>query len=503
MKTKYYIFMAFMLTLSSVKAQTVKWSLTPTYDDISYYSEDVLKCMKDGKIHLCDYNGKEFLTKAVDSVTNYEGGYALALTHEGNRYAIVGFLSEKKGHAFQRVTEGYYASKYSFFSEGFIVVVNDEGKMGYMNDEGQLVIPCQYLEARPYSHGYASVVVKKRKDGLYDVNYINKNGRTNGPVGFSSQLTYGTTFNEEGQAVVGDHSRFAIINDKFNVIKSTNVPDKNTVCSYDYSFVSDGKGRFRTNGNKPPQKDDSYQTVSINGRYAYAVKSGEVIVPAQFDDAHYFANDYAIAAIGDKYGVLKLLQGKFEPTWPNESIRVYYGLKCKNQRFMLQVPSTLDKVSLDFDCGNGIERKESYNFTFEPVIEQDATKCTFKARVVSSDGLLLWEETESVELQFVNIGVSKPVVTSKYADENDNQVVKATISNNSKIPVKVNATLKVDGKRNSINETLAPGQSKSLTVTVKVTQEKNGKSENASVSVKVDDSFDVPGSSSSVKFQLI
>ena len=503
MNKKFYIIIAFMLMSFSMKAQTVRWSMSPKYDNIFYYSEDVFKCMLGDKIQLCDCNGKEYLPSPVDSITNYEGGYALALNREGAKFSIIGFFSEKNGHTFQKVAGEYYTAKYTFFSEGYVAVADKDGKVGYLNSEGQLAIPCQYLDARPFSEGYASVVVKKRKDGLYDVSYINKVGKTNGPVGFSSHLTYGTTFNEDGLAVVGDHSKFAIINNKFNVIKSTSMPEKSTISAYDYSYTKDGGERVRKNGNTAPKMDDSYQTEYTNGVYGYVSKSGDVVVPSQFEKAQQFANGYAIASIRGKYGILQLLQGNFVPVWPNAPVKVYYGLKCKDQRFSLQIPNTLGRVFLDFDCGKGMERKDSFDFSFKPVIEQDATTCRLKAKVVAEDGLLLWEETKDLDLNFVYINVSKPVVTTVYADENDNQVVKTTVTNNSKVSVKVNATLKVSGKSNSINETLAPGQSKSLTVVVKVTQEKNGKTENASVSVRVDDGFDVPGSSSSVKFQLI
>lgn len=503
MKSKYYIIIAFMLMLFPMKAQTVKWSLTPKYDNITYYSEDVFKCMIGDKIQLCDCNGKEYLPSPVDSVTNYEGGYALALNREGAKLAVIGFFSEKKGHTFQQVIGEYYIAKYSFFSEGYLAVADKDGKVGYLNSMGQLSISCQYIDARPFRKGYASVVVKKRKDGLNDVCYINQNGKTNGPVGFSSHLTYGTTFDEEGLAVVGDHSKFAVVNNKFNVVRSTSKPNKGSVSSFDYSLVNDGEECVRPNTNKLPEMDGSCQIQSQNGLYGYVSRTGEVVAPPQFSDVYQFANGYAIAAVGGKYGILELLQGRFEPSWPKSPIKVYYGLKCAPQNFSLQVPSALGQVLLDFDGGNGMERMESLEFSFKPLIEQNASTCNLKAKVTSKDGLLLWEGSQGLDLRYVNISVSKPVVTSVYADENDNQVVKATVTNNSKVSVKVNATLKVSGKNNSFNETLAPGQSKSLTVVVKVTQEKNGKSENASVSVKVDDKFEVPGSSSNVKFQLI
>ena len=43
------------------------------------------------------------------------------------------------------------------FKEGLVVVLNDNGKYGYMNRNGRMIVPCQFDEARNFSDGLAAV----------------------------------------------------------------------------------------------------------------------------------------------------------------------------------------------------------------------------------------------------------------------------------------------------------------------------------------------------------
>lgn len=497
-------FMAAISLTMAAQAETVKWAIRPEYKKIVRYSEDLYKCQKDnGKYLLVSTSGNSVMQEEFDSITDYAGGYALALKQSGNRYQILGFVSEETPHTYQNVSGEYYAARYSFFSERYLAVANKEGKQGYLNFSGQTAIECKYLEARPFKFGYASVVVKKRKDGLYDVNYINLNDKTNGPIRFSSQLTFGTTFNEGGYAIVGDHKRYAVIDQGFNVISSTSRPDKENIRTYDFTYTKGDKD-WTPDGNQIPSIDSSIEMTSKDGALGYA-KNGKTMVPEQFSDAKGFVNGYAVAAASNgKYGVLQLLQGEFEPNWPDKKyVKVYHGQKCEPLRFSLGIPNSVEGAKLSFDNGKGMVEMDVHDFRFKPAFNQGARNCKLQAKVVSNDGLLLWEAEKELPLTYIKIDVTKPATTTVYADENDNQTVKTVVTNNSSVKVKVNATLKVGGKSNTFNEEISPGQSKALTVTLKVNEDLNGKSVAASVTVKVDGEYDAPGVSSNVKLQLI
>lgn len=490
------------LLLSMVaQAETVKWAIRPEYKKIVRYSNDLFKCQTDnGKYQLVDLEGNKVNHPLADSITDYVGGYALVLNRDGSRFQILGFFTEQNGHSYQGVSGTIYMARYSFFSEDYLAVADQEGKQGFLDVHGQLAIGCKYLEVRPFRFGYASVVAAKRRDGLYDINYINKNGNTNGPASFSSQLTYGTSFNEEGVAVVGDHRKYAMIDYHFKVLKTLNEkPDVSAICGIDFSLAINND-EVLTDVIVPRPKF-SIDIFKKNGLYGYS-KSEDIVAPAQFSEAQDFVGNYAIAAVQGKFGVLQLVQGRFICTWPDdEPLRVYHGLNTDALHFSILMPDVLIEPTLSFDCGDGMIEKKTNDFDFTPVVEQNDIACNLRAKVVSSDGLLLWEDEREMKLAFIDIDVSKPAVTTIYADRNGNQTVKTTVTNNSVVPVEVNVTIKVMGYSNSMKVELAPHQTKDLSVVVKVTDDLNGKSVNATVSVKVDGNHHAPGSTAIVKFQ--
>ena len=218
------------------------------------------------------------------------------------------------------------------------------------------------------------------------------------------------------------------------------------------------------------------------------------MVPCQFGDANDFYSGRAVVAMGVKYGIIELLNGKLDANWSADRIRVYeYANEVEPLQFTLVAPASLesDRIKLELDKGDGRYvdcNALSCDFTVtNQVINRKSPKCELKVKATYSDpgfpDLLLWEESRSIGMDYISIGLSNPVTTSEYADENDNQTVKAVVTNTSNIPVKVSATLNVAGKTTPFNGELKPNQSKPLMVTVKVD---NDKSVSATVSVNVD-----------------
>ena len=175
-KRKFLLVAIIPLLLSyHAQSQIVKWCIHPEYDEITYFGDDLFKCVsRTGKVQLYDRDGEKLLHNVdADSITDFAEGYAVAL----NGKKILGFLTQTGGHGFYPVSGEYMITKYPFFSEGLLVVADGKGKMGYMNVQGDLAIPCKYLEARPFKQGWASVDMAKKK-----VYYINFQGKTGNPV---------------------------------------------------------------------------------------------------------------------------------------------------------------------------------------------------------------------------------------------------------------------------------------------------------------------------------
>lgn len=480
MKTRVSLLLAFAILSQVSYAQTVKWCIHPKYDEISYFGEDLFKCVdQSGNVQLVDWNGKELLHNVdADAVTDFVEGYTIVL--QGSK--IKGLLAETNGHSFQLVTGDYSITQYPFFSEGLLAVVNGEGKMGYMDAQGKIVIPCKYVEARPFKQGWASVEKKKK-----EVWYVNPQGREMRPDGFhGGKLTKGSSFNEYGEAVVANYQDYAIIGSKMQVKRKIKYTPELPVRSCDYSYAEKAGGDCYETGVFELEEDNRIESYSKNGVYGYRWNnSGEENgLPAQFNDAQPFFKGRAIVAKNGKYGVLELLEGEFVANWPKD-LRVYPDGKSNLLRFSLEVPSSLDskQVDLEFDEGNGnYEKSTPLSYEFRPNLSHGSNYCTLRGKA-TCEGLLLWDSSEDIKINRISIDIKRPTVTTEFADENDEQIVRAVVTNESNVSVSVEATLKVAGHTTPFKGMLKPKQSKELFVKVKVTESKQVP---ASVSVRVD-----------------
>lgn len=492
----------------SVRSESVKWLISPEYEKITYYSSDIFKCEKEGHLVLIDWNGNPLIDQNVliDSITEYTEGFALALRQENNGYRIVGLLAEEQDHQFQFVDGDYYMTTFSFFSEGCLVVSNKKGKMGYLDNTGKCVINCDFTNARPFKKGFASVNRKKN-----EVLYINRQGKTKNPIGFHGGIIdKGSSFNDSGEAIVRHDKECAIINNEMQVLSKRPYEGVFPIRTYDYAYSEDYVNPT-PNINSKPIPDNRYGTFERMAKKGYCNESGKIVVPAQFNEAGSICNGRAIAAVGNHYGILELIDGDFASVClvDDGKLVVYPGMKCRNLEYDLLIPTALDKSTLKLmlDKGDGQFAETVFPVSFQPVIENQS--CVIKAMLLSSDGLLLWEEKKELETTLVQVSVSSPSVVTPYAMENGIQQIKASITNHSDVELEVSPvfTISLDrSKKNAIQSgttlatcRLAPGQKKELIINVRV---KENEVANAKVSVTVD-GFECDSSTSKLQLQKI
>ena len=490
MRKRIIIIVTFILFGVIGYAQTIKWMVKPQYASITHYSKDVFKCTdQNGKVQLIDWNGKFLdIPEDADVITDYADGYAIVLQGE----KILGFLAEAN-HSFQPVNGDYYATKYSFFSEGYVVVAKGsaEGKQGYMDSKGNLVLECKYLEAMPVHKGWA-LVVEEGKDKIKPRRYKRSDdwaGKGMSMLKSGESFVWATSFNTNGYALTRiKGGKYVVIDASFNEIEKGN---KDEVNKFDYSYKPVGSQEVNPPTNDQPIKNNDYSIYDEGGRKGYKT-SGDEFAPAQFSAVEDFYAGRAIVSMGNGFGIIELLDGKFVPNWPEERVRVYeYDNTVEPLQFTLTAPASLENSKLEFDKGDGryVDCNDlRCNFKVaDQVIGRKSPNCTLQAKATFTENgfpdLLLWEGSQTVDIEYISIGLSSPITTSVYADENDNQTVKAVVTNTSSIPVKVSATLNVAGKTTPFNGELKPDQSKTLMVTVKVD---NDKSVTATVSAKVD-----------------
>ena len=147
-------------------SQSGKWShidsngnvcSSALFDSPYYYESERAIAMKNGSPVLIDTSGTPL--KILDSELTYYD-----FLSEGIALFSSGFytgLIDTEGHELLPLSERMYIDPYPadghFFSEGKHPVMNDEGKWGYINPSGQIVIECKWDQVFPFSNGLARV----------------------------------------------------------------------------------------------------------------------------------------------------------------------------------------------------------------------------------------------------------------------------------------------------------------------------------------------------------
>lgn len=244
------------LTLSGT-AQTVSWLSRPEYLSVMPFSNKLYKVSTYNYQAIVNGRGRTITT--ADSITFLTNGYALALAQFGDRYLLKGIINREGG--FTQFRGEYYATDMSFFSEDKCLVVNKKGKFGYIDPAGNIIINCNYQSAEPFRGG-AAFVMKPKKGGFIKVNY------------------------EEGYINARGEDSEAPSPDAPDPILTANKPFK-------------------------PTYNTTYAVYEENGKKGYMV-NGDILLPAQLEEAGLFADGQAIVKMGGKYGILQYLSGSID-----------------------------------------------------------------------------------------------------------------------------------------------------------------------------------------------
>lgn len=147
-------------------SQSGKWShidlngnvCSPAVFDSPYYFESERAiAMKNGSPVLIDASGDTL--KILDSELTYYDFLPEGIALFSSRFYTG--LIDIEGNELLPLSEGMYIDPYPtdghFFSEGKHPVMNDEGKWGYIDLSGQIVIECKWNRVCPFNNGLARV----------------------------------------------------------------------------------------------------------------------------------------------------------------------------------------------------------------------------------------------------------------------------------------------------------------------------------------------------------
>ena len=140
------------------------------------------------------------------------------------------------------------------------------GKWGFVDQQGNIVVPFQYDWVWPFSEGLAAVKLKNKWG------YINQRNETVTPFQYSDAGSF-----KEGLARVEMNDKFGYI-DKYG--KTV------TPCKYDLGA----------------DFCEGLASVLLNDRYGFIGKSGETVIPFKYDWADSFHDGLALVKLDTKYG---------------------------------------------------------------------------------------------------------------------------------------------------------------------------------------------------------
>lgn len=455
--------------LVETKAQTAEWAVRPTSAQLEGYGR-LFKVKKNGKCGLIDRNSRIIIPADYDSITSFKDGYSLAMNRRGNQLKIEAVISEGD-YDIQPVSEDVYLTRYAWFSEGKMPVKGNGG-WGYLGTDGNMVIPCQFQQAHPFSEGFASV---KIDDKAY---YINKNmDYLNIEAGYGD-LVFGSTFSGNEAIVYSNNMKGYVINRKGRTLRSYKVKvEQLKINKYDHS-VGDKAQIFKEQVQRLDE-DNSYTVYKENNLWGYK-KNGKIILPAQFEVAEPVRGEYANVRHKGQSGVLRFLNGSFSLQMEQGTISINQGVTDRG-RLKLSIPSALEDagIRLKMTDSNGRELFVQANsnqgtqrtYSFQPIESPESSESVRCVVEVWNDDILLLrqsckidysiavvpdeditsispvEEKPKPAIRIASLSLSTPKPNSKRASPKNEFFVTVSVSNSGDERGNANVTLLVDGQQ--------------------------------------------------------
>lgn len=478
---KHCIFILFYCScnLLATYAQTVTWSIPPTYPTLEEYG-DVYKVREHGKVGLVSRSGQLLIRPDYDSITPFNEQLALALEIQNNKYIVKAIISHPD-YKLSVVNERFYVPKNElYFCDKKLAVYDDRNLYGYLQSDGSVFILCQYARTFPFYEGVAYVEKSNNK-----VAYLQSDGNEL-PIEIERQgymLTNGTAFNEEGKACI--QARLAgtktfIIDTKGKILFETKILAGNRVKGFTFRKLP---FEFQPITN-PMQPQNGIIPFEQGKLYGYVTADNKrQILAAQFTEAYPFIGGYAKVKTNGKYGILQLQSGGFTGQIDKNNVEFRNG-KGEMVNYTVTIPASYCDKSIQMTVKEGGISKEvplnmtdgtHASFTFIPMPDNQEEEMNFHFSL-SSDGLLLWEDEQKLTIKYVKDMppvLSAPQITSAFSTDSegyvradsDNKVdIYTTLTNPSSSTLHISITIEGNGvKKTTLNLSVPPESNKTVT----------------------------------------
>lgn len=350
--------LAMAVAVAGCHAATFHWVITPgAYSDIRIVSSQLLMCQRGNQWDLVTSNGQTVVSD-VDFIDNFYENKAVVARQQNGKYRLLGYINatDMNYNAFPSSLT-LYATKYSHFSEGLIAVQDGNGRQGFADAGGRVVVPCRYQWVAPFCEGVA-VVRPKASEALY----ISKNGTVKTISHHDGRLNFATSYSG-GTALVGNNGDYALIDRNGQKVRK---PSDYEVTNF-RNLLQESDNNNYTYNNSPHHSvklsagavDAGLISYQSGGRYGITQGSTRV-TEAVFDNLGEFINGRAVARVGSRTGVIELVNGSFSGSLETTSVSLKAGERPISNNAVIKVPDGMDvsKLSVtaegcsDWTCHN-------------------------------------------------------------------------------------------------------------------------------------------------------
>ena len=333
------------------------------YDEIDLFSEGLVAAKINGKYGFLDRKGKEIIAFQFDEVDSFNH-IGLVTAKKNSRYGVI----NKKGETiipfnYQTIIQSRTAK---------LIAVSKNNKWAFFSIIGKQLTDFFYDEIT-FSKSTLILVKQGGKTGYLDYNLIERI-----PIG---KYSLGTSFNENGLAIVSLKKHYGVINEKnVQVIKTefdsigylqeqygesdSYVGFKNkrlTLFNHKGFFIIDNiKDYFKDVCNLNNKIKTIYQVKGINGLAGVVDDKGNLLIPLKYEEIERFnGQNITVVKYKGKYGLIDSNNAIVSPL-DNEYIESH-----KDEKYY--IIKKRDKVGII-----------DYNFkTIFDFIYQDISPCTY------------------------------------------------------------------------------------------------------------------------------
>lgn len=294
----------------------------PVYTKGSQFNDGYAVVKKKGKWGIINEKGEEVVKPIYDMINSGTGdddganrgsNIELSLEYLSEPVFSNGLVPVEKDGKWGFVnTKGKVVIKFIYedarpFSEGLAAVYNGD-KWGYINKKGKWVIKPAFSSAYNFSDGFAEVFKKATADSKWDTNHlINKKGKVIAETGNNFS---------DGLNVVMKNGKYGYINTKGKVVIACKYENALSFSNGVAMVEKDGKWGLINKKGKTVIKckydfntvdefdEDGFATVEKNGKYGFVNAKERLIVKPVYDSVSDFSNGFAIVIKNGKWGLI-------------------------------------------------------------------------------------------------------------------------------------------------------------------------------------------------------